>query len=52
MPAGGGLSPAEVAELFQRLAQSQQERWLLEEKVRSWGQWGAGWEGAERLGEG
>ncbi|XP_032297597.1 LOW QUALITY PROTEIN: GRIP1-associated protein 1 [Coturnix japonica] len=25
----GGLSPAEVAELFQRLAQSQQERWLL-----------------------
>lgn len=34
VPAGGGLSPAEVAELFQRLAQSQQERWLLEEKVR------------------
>ena len=52
MPAGGGLSPAEVAELFQRLAQSQQERWLLEEKVRSWGQWGVGWEGAGRLGGG
>ncbi|XP_014117722.1 PREDICTED: GRIP1-associated protein 1-like [Pseudopodoces humilis] len=34
VPGGGGLSPAEVAELFQRLAQSQQERWLLEEKVR------------------
>ncbi|XP_074387431.1 GRIP1-associated protein 1 isoform X2 [Zonotrichia albicollis] len=34
VPAGGGLSPAEVAELFQRLAQSQQERWMLEEKVR------------------
>ncbi|XP_075268088.1 GRIP1-associated protein 1 isoform X2 [Opisthocomus hoazin] len=34
IPGGGGLSPAEVAELFQRLAQSQQERWLLEEKVR------------------
>ncbi|XP_033927609.1 GRIP1-associated protein 1 isoform X2 [Melopsittacus undulatus] len=34
VPCGGGLSPAEVAELFQRLAQSQQERWLLEEKVR------------------
>lgn len=44
MPAGGGLSPAEVAELFQRLAQSQQERWLLEEKVL--GAMGRGWEGA------
>lgn len=44
VPAGGGLSPAEVAELFQRLAQSQQERWLLEEKVL--GAMGRGWEGA------
>lgn len=43
VPGGGGLSPAEVAELFQRLAQSQQERWLLEEKVLG-GDWeGLGW---------
>uniref|UniRef100_A0A8B9N250 Uncharacterized protein n=1 Tax=Accipiter nisus TaxID=211598 RepID=A0A8B9N250_9AVES len=46
VPGGGGLSPAEVAELFQRLAQSQQERWLLEEKVLG-GNWeGLGWEAA------
>lgn len=31
---GRESSAPEVAELFQRLAQSQQERWLLEEKVR------------------
>lgn len=33
-PGGDSSSVSSLAELFQRLAQSQQERWLLEEKVR------------------
>lgn len=30
------LSDDEVGELFQRLAEVQQEKWMLEEKVRSY----------------
>jgi hypothetical protein len=32
-PRSAELSDEEVAELFQRLAETQQEKWMLEEKV-------------------
>lgn len=34
-PRPAELSDEEVAELFQRLAETQQEKWMLEEKVLS-----------------